>query len=256
MKKTFEKQTAIVTGAGTGIGFEIARQLALDGATVILNDLDTGLAEKAAYSIRSKGGKVLPVAGDSSSMQLITGLVETALAETGRLDIVVANAGITTFGDFFDYTLEDFQRLVSVNLQGSFFLAQAAARMMRTQGSGGRILFMSSVTGVQAHRFLGAYGMTKAALQMLAKALVPELSPFGITANAIAPGATLTERTLLDDPHYPEVWSQLSPTGRASTPEDVARAALFLVSPYSGQITGQTLVVDGGWSSVSPEPPF
>lgn len=256
MKKTFEKQTAIVTGGGTGIGFEIARQLALTGATVILNDLDEELAEKAVRHIGNEGGRALALHGDSSDLQTIRQLVETAVRQTGRLDIAIANAGITTFGDFFEYSLENFQRLVAVNLQGSFFLAQAAARQMRVEGTGGRILFMSSVTGIQAHRFLGAYGMTKAALQMLAKALVPELAPFGITTNAIAPGATLTERTLHDEPDYPEIWRDLSPTGRASTPEDVAQAALFLVSPQAGQITGQTLVVDGGWSSVSPEPPF
>jgi len=256
MLKTFNAQTAIVTGAGTGIGFEIARQLALSGAAVLLNDLDEKLAEKAAHSIAGEGGSVFFVAGDVSDLAVIQKLVDTAVEKTGKLDIAIANAGITTFGDFFEYSQEHFQKLVSVNLQGSFFLAQFAARQMREQGTGGRILFVSSVTGRQAHRHLAAYGMTKAGLQMLAKGLVPELSPFHITVNAIAPGATVTERTLKDDPGYPEIWQKLSPTGRASTPGDVAQAALFLVSPAAGQITGQTLVVDGGWSSVSPEPPF
>lgn len=256
MKKIFTSQTAIVTGAGTGIGFEIARQLAQGGASVVLNDLDEKLAEKAASGISGEGVTVWPVAGDVSDLAVIQRLVDTAVEKSGRLDITIANAGITTFGDFFEYKLESLQKLLAVNLQGSFFLAQFAARQMRRQGTGGRILFMSSVTGNQAHRRLAAYGMTKAGLQMLAKALVPELSPFNITANALAPGATLTERTLTDDPDYPEIWKKLSPTGRASTPEDIAQAALFLVSPAAGQITGQTLVIDGGWSSVSPEPPF
>jgi 3-oxoacyl-[acyl-carrier protein] reductase len=256
MTPIFNNKTAIVTGAGSGIGYEIARQLALQGAAVVLNDLDAGLAEKACQKIKEEGGRALPVAGDASDLSLIQQLIETAVQQTGQLDIAIANAGITTFGDFFEYSADNFQRLLSVNLQGSFFLAQAAARQMQKQGTGGRILFMSSVTGVQAHRFLGAYGMTKAALQMLAKALVPELAPLGITVNAIAPGATLTERTLHNEPDYPEIWQRLSPTGRVSTPEDIAHAALFLVSSHSGQITGQTLIVDGGWTTVSPEPPF
>ena len=256
MSKNFHSQTALITGAGAGIGFEIARQLALNGASVILNDLDEKLAEHASGIIAGEGGNVLPVPGDVSNLDVIQKLVDSAVAEFGGLDIVIANAGITTFGDFFEYSLESFQQLMAVNLQGSFFLAQFAARQMRKQGRGGRILFMSSVTGVQAHRHLAAYGMTKAGLQMLAKALVPELSPFKITVNALAPGATVTERTLNDDPDYPETWRKLSPTGRASTPEDIANASLFLVSPAASQITGQTLVIDGGWSSVSPEPPF
>lgn len=256
MSKSFNQQTALITGAGTGIGFEIARQLALQGASVVLNDMDEKLAEKAAASIAAAGGKVVSFAGDVSDLAVIQQLVELAVETFGSLDIAIANAGITTYGDFFAYTPSQFERLVAVNLQGSFFLAQFAARQMRKLKTGGRLLFMSSVTGNQAHRHLAAYSMTKAALQMLAKSLVPELSPFNITANALAPGATITERTLTDDPDYPETWRKLSPTGRASTPADIAGAALFLVSPAAGQITGQTLIIDGGWSSVSPEPPY
>ena len=112
---------------------------------------------------------------------------------------------------------------------------------------------MSSVTGHQAHKDLAAYGMTKAALEMLAKNLVIELSPFGITVNALAPGATLTERTM-EDPAYRAVWSKLTPMGKPADTREVADAALFLVSPLSKHITGQTLVIDGGWTSVSPNP--
>jgi 3-oxoacyl-[acyl-carrier protein] reductase len=180
-------------------------------------------------------------------------IVNEAFARFGQLDLAVANAGITTYGDFFEYSPESFQRLVSVNLQGSFFLAQFAARQMKAQGTGGRILFMSSVTGHQSHRHLATYGMTKAGLEMLARGLVLELAPHKITVNAIAPGATLTERTL-SDPAYLETWQRITPTGRPATVEDIAHAALFLLSPLSGQITGQTIVVDGGWTAVSPEP--
>ena len=112
---------------------------------------------------------------------------------------------------------------------------------------------MSSVTGHQAHKNLAAYGMTKAALEMLAKTLVLELSPYKITINAIAPGATLTERTV-SDPTFEATWSKITPTGRPATVADIAHAALFLVSPEAGHITGQSLVVDGGWTSTSPSP--
>ncbi len=124
---------------------------------------------------------------------------------------------------------------------------------MKAQQSGGRILFMSSVVGHQAHKNLAAYAITKAGLEMLAKNLVIELSPYNITVNTIAPGATLTERTL-HDAEYEKTWSRITPMGKPATVDDIANAALFMVSPASGQITGQSLVIDGGWTSVSPSP--
>jgi 3-oxoacyl-[acyl-carrier protein] reductase len=142
---------------------------------------------------------------------------------------------------------------MNLNLGGSFFLAQSASIKMRMNNSGGRILFMSSVTGHQAHKNLAAYGMSKAALELLAKTLVVELSQYKITVNAIAPGATMTERTA-SDPEYQSTWSRITPTGRPANVDDIAQAALFLVSPAAGHITGQTLVVDGGWTSTSPSP--
>jgi NAD(P)-dependent dehydrogenase (short-subunit alcohol dehydrogenase family) len=169
------------------------------------------------------------------------------------LDIAVANAGLTVFGDFLTYEPAMLDRVMQLNLAGSFFLAQAASLQMKAQGEGGNILFMSSVTGHQAHRGLVAYGMSKAALEMLAKGLVIELSPYGINVNAVAPGATMTERTG-EDVRYETTWSELTPMGRPATPDDIAKAVLFLVSPEARHITGQTLVVDGGWTAISPGP--
>ena len=250
----FKDQVAIVTGAGQGIGFEIARQLSLKGAAIILNDLDKELAAAAAEKIREGGGECIAFAGDSSEPDIINGMVDEAVKCFGKLTIAVANAGITLFGDFFEYPVEDLRKVLEVNLMGSFLLTQAASRQMRLQNQGGRILLMSSVVGHQAHKFLGAYAMTKAGLEMLAKNLVLELSPFGITVNTVAPGATLTERTLNEDPTYPKIWSAITPMGRPAICEDISNAALFLLSPHSGHITGQSLVVDGGWTAVSPLP--
>lgn len=243
-------KVAIVTGAGRGIGLEICRELAGAGARVLLNDLDPGLAREAAESI---GSHCLAVPGDASDPEVIRRLVDTAVSRFGQLDIAIANAGITLFGEFLTYSREDFSRVMEVNLAGSFFLAQAAANQMKEQARGGSLLFMSSVTGHQAHKNLGAYGMTKAALEMLARNLVIEVSEYGINVNAIAPGATITERTL-EDPEYEATWARLTPMGRAGTVRDVAAAALFLVSDAARHITGQTLVVDGGWTAVSPSP--
>lgn len=249
----FKGSVAIVTGAGQGIGFEICRQLAAEGASVLLNDVDESLASDAAADICKQGGSCIAMAGDAGDPAFISSMVEKAVQQFGQLTIVIANAGITLFGDFLDYNPESFYKVLHTNLGGSFFLAQSAARQMKKQGNGGSILLMSSVTGHQAHKNLAAYGMTKAALEMLAKNLVIELSTYKITVNAIAPGATVTERTI-EDAAYVKTWSNITPMGRPATTEDIAHAALFLVSPQAKHITGQSLVIDGGWTSVSPSP--
>jgi NAD(P)-dependent dehydrogenase (short-subunit alcohol dehydrogenase family) len=252
-KRKFADHVAIVTGAGQGIGYEIARQLSHQGAGVILNDIDEDLANIAASQINADGGNCYALAGDASDIDFIQLMVDTAVEQFGFLNIAIANAGITLFGDFLDYPAESLQKVMNLNLQGSFFLAQRAAKQIIEQGDGGRILLMSSVTGHQAHKDLAAYGMTKAALEMLAKSLVVELSEYQITVNSIAPGATLTERTQQDS-DYKDTWSRITPMGRAATVEDVAAAALFLVSPEAGHITGQNLIIDGGWTAVSTSP--
>ena len=248
----FSNQVAIVPGAGQGIGFEIARQLCINGASVILNDIDEELAKTAVSKI-SEHADCIALGGDASDPVFIQKMVDAAVKHFGRLTIAVANAGITLFGDFFDYKVEALQKVMNLNINGSFLLTQAAARQMRQQESGGSVLLMSSVTGHQAHKNLAAYGITKAALEMLAKTLVLELSPFNISINAIAPGATITERTS-EDENYMAIWSRITPMGKPATVEDIANAALFMVSPASRHITGQSLIIDGGWTSVSPSP--
>ncbi len=250
----FNQKTAIVTGAGQGIGFDICRQLVKEGATVILNDADQELVTEASAKLNDEyKGKCLTVPGDCSQPETINAMIKTATKTGGQVDIIIANAGITLFGDFLSYTREAFNRVMEVNLAGSFFLAQAAANQMRSQTTGGSILFMSSVTAHQAHKDLAAYGMSKAALEMLARNLVVELSKYNINVNTIAPGATLTERTR-DEPGYKEIWSGLTPMGRPASVNDITNAALFLVQEESRHITGQNIVIDGGWTSISPQP--
>ncbi|RDC62835.1 SDR family NAD(P)-dependent oxidoreductase [Adhaeribacter pallidiroseus] len=254
MSEKENQQVAIVTGAGQGIGFAICRELLKQGVAVVLNDLNVTLTNQATAQLKEEfGANCIGLPGNAADVSFINNLILTAKEHFGQVTIAIANAGITLFGDFFTYTPEAFQQVMDLNLKGSFFLAQAIAKQIQVQQTGGSILFMSSVTGHQAHKNLAAYGMTKAALEMLAKNLVIEVSAYGITVNAIAPGATLTERTALDA-DYERTWSNITPLGRPASPEDIAQAAVFLVSEKARHITGQTIIIDGGWTSISPSP--
>jgi len=248
------KKTAIITGAGQGIGLAIAEKLAAQSVNLILNDLEEGLIQEACVKISHHYGmSAIPVPGDASTEQVIETLIKTAISNFGSVDIVIANAGITLFGGFFDYSREDFMEVSRINQAGTFFLTQAAAKVMKDQPTGGAVLYTSSVTAHQSHENLAAYAMSKAAIEMLAKNLVLELAPLGIRINTIAPGATITNRTI-SDPEYVKTWSKLTPIGSPANVGDIAAAAAFLVSDAARHITGQTLIIDGGWTAVSPSP--
>jgi len=221
---------------------------------VVVNDIDASRAKEAVAQIRSDGGQAVAHPGDAGDVDVVRQLVHRAVEAFGHLDLAIANAGLTLFGDVFSCRPEDFRRLLDVNLQGTFFLVQEASKHMHARGRGGRILLTSSNIGVQPHPGLAPYGMTKAALNMLARSLALELAPCRIAINALAPGATITERTLQDDPNYEQTWKPLIPDGRVARPSDIARAALFLLSADAEHITGHTLVIDGGWSDAGCYP--
>jgi len=248
-------KVAIITGAGTGIGYAIASLLLENGANVVLNDLDKSLSEKAASELDDKfEGSCLPFEGDAGEITVIDELIAYTLHHFGKINFVIPNAGITLFGDFFEFSPEDFQKVVNLNLQGAFFLVQKATAIMKDQGSSGRVVLMSSITGIKSYPSLSAYSMTKAALQMLAKSLVLVLGKHQITINTFASGATLTERTALEEPDYAGAWGKLLPGGIVGKPQDIANTCLFLLSDEASHITGQTLVVDGGWTVIGRYP--
>ncbi|MEO0338827.1 MAG: SDR family oxidoreductase [Bacteroidota bacterium] len=254
MNQSFQNKVAIITGAGSGIGLAIAQQLGEYGVSVILNDISSEKAYLAAEAIQLQGGACLAIPGDASKLELIDNLIDAALNRFGRLDFCIANAGLTHFGDFFSFTPEAFEDIMDLNLKGTFFLCQAVARQFRKSGIQGRLLVMSSNIGAKSYPNLTAYSMSKAALQMMVKSLVLALSPYQISINALAPGATLTPRTLEDEPNYERQWQDLIPLGKVATPKKIAEVALFLLSPAANHITGQTIVVDGGWNQTGTYP--
>ncbi|MBC7810398.1 MAG: SDR family NAD(P)-dependent oxidoreductase, partial [Burkholderiales bacterium] len=147
-------RAAFISGAGEGIGAAIAHHLAEQGIAVAVNDVVEARAAAVADEIQAKGGQAIALGGDVADVEQVRAMIAQTVVQFGRLDIAIANAGITSWGDFFDYEQASFDRVVGVNLRGSYFTAQAAARQMREQGTGGRIIFTSSVTGHQAIRYL------------------------------------------------------------------------------------------------------
>jgi NAD(P)-dependent dehydrogenase (short-subunit alcohol dehydrogenase family) len=248
-------RVAVVTGASHEIGAAMAEGLAAHGAAVaVAHHGAQELADAVVGRIHGSGRRAIAIDGDLSLVADNRRLVERTVEELGRLDVFVANAGLTRWGPFLEVDEETWDTVLDLNLKGSYFGAQAAARQMVAQGDGGRIVFSSSVTGSLAIPNLSAYSVTKAALMHLATVLALELGAHGITVNALAIGATVNERNLADDPDYAEHWAGVAPTGRAGTPGDVAAALSFLVSAEAGQVTGRTLAVDGGWSGVGRTP--
>jgi len=253
-------KVAIVTGASREIGAAMAEALAGAGAAVLVaHYAEPARAAAVVARIKAAGGRALEHDADCTTVAANQALVARAVETFGRLDIFVANAGLTMRAPFLETEEPTWDAVVNLNLKGSYFGAQAAARRMVAQGRGaegygGRIVFSSSVTGIQTVPDLSAYGITKAALRHMARVLGCELGQYGITVNALGIGATLNERNVQDDSDYATHWASVMPTGRVGQPADVAAALLFLASPEAAMVNGHTLLIDGGWSGLSRMP--
>lgn len=259
---SLQGKVAIVTGGSREIGASMAEGLARAGAAVVIaHHAAPDLAETAVARIRTAGGQAIAEEADLSSISENQRLVTRTVETFGRLDIFVANAGITTWGPFLEVDEATWNTVVDLNLKGSFFGAQAAARQMITQRAanpgewdGGRIVFSSSVTGVVALPNCSPYAVTKAGLRHMATVLALELGQYGITVNALGIGPTVNERNLRDDADYEAHWAGVTPNRRCGHPEDAATALLYLVSPEAHMVNGHTLLIDGGWSTVGHAP--
>ena len=242
-------KTAVVTGAGTGIGQAIALAFAKEGASVVVDYVgDASVAEETLNKIGAMGGKPLGVAADVSNPDQVNGLIQQTLAAFGKLDIFVNNAGIEKKFAFVDYPLEEWQKIVAVNLTGAFLCSQAAARQMIAQGSGGRIINISSIHEDLAFPLNAPYSATKGGIRMLMRTIAVELAPHQITVNNIGPGAIFTpidKDVEIDAKLNDQILAEI-PLGRWGKPEEVAQLAVFLASDDAAYITGSTHFIDGG----------
>ena len=242
-----EGRVATVTGAGRGIGEAIARAFAREGAHVVVADLIEGNAVAVADGIRAAGGTAEPLRIDVGDPADAQRLVDAAVERFGRLDIHVNNAGVSTTKLFVETTLEEWERILRVNLTGAFLCAQAAAREMLKRRSG-RIINITSLSGQRGGVGRAAYGASKAGLDMLTRVMSVELAAQGINVNNIAPGAIATQMAREQhDEATRAAYHYLIPQRRYGTPEEIADAAVFLASDAARHVCGHTLNVDGGF---------
>ena len=244
-----ENKIALVTGGGQGIGKEIAKTLAKQGAFVLINYLDLGnnqeIAQKTQQEIEELGGKCALISANVASYQETEEMFKIIKKEYGRLDILINNAGITKDGLIMKMKEEDFDSVLNVNLKGTFNTIRHSARQMLKQRSG-KIVNISSVSGILGNVGQANYAASKAGVIGLTKTMARELGSRGITVNAIAPGFVDTEMTEVLSEEIRENACKQIILGRFGKPEDIANTAVFLASDKADYITGQVISVDGG----------
>jgi NAD(P)-dependent dehydrogenase (short-subunit alcohol dehydrogenase family) len=244
-------QVALVTGAARGLGRAISLALAHAGADVALGLRDVNTGADLAEEIEAMGRRALRLQMDVTDLDQVARAVEDAVAGLGRLDILVNNVGIAPENPAEDVRLEDFDDTIAVNLKGTFFVSQAVGRVMIGQRHG-RIVNLSSQAGFVALPGEAIYCMTKAAISHLTKCLAVEWGAHGITVNAVAPtfiATPGTEPALADPGFRADVEERIAALHRIGTPVEVAGAVVFLASPAASLITGETIMIDGGWTA-------
>lgn len=252
MTEFTDNRVAIVTGAGHGIGRETAIQLAAQGNSVVVADINGDNAQTVAAEI---GRHAFGIEVDVRDRTGVDALVTETVSRFGGVDILVNNAGIYPNTPFLEMPEEEWDAVFDVNVKGVFNVTQSVARQMNAQGRGGRVVNISSGASISGRRGASHYCTTKAAVNMLTKVLAIELTPLGITVNAIAPGLIEVPDADLTDEYRDTLLSGI-PAGRVGLPADIARAVVFLASPGSDFVSGSIFFVDGGSSAGRTHLPF
>ncbi|HHW49834.1 MAG TPA: 3-oxoacyl-ACP reductase FabG [Clostridiaceae bacterium] len=239
---------ALVTGASKGIGRAIAIGLAQEGASVGVNySSDLKGAMETVKKIEELGVRAVAIKADISKKDERDIMFKKVLDEFGGLDIMVNNAAVTEWTPLFETTEEKWDKVMNINLKGTFFCCLEAAKIMKERG-GGNIINVSSNCERLGVKNLIAYSSSKGGIHAMTRQLACELAEYGIRVNTMAPGPTNVERNLTDDPEYKNRWKKVVPLGRTAEPEEMAGIAVFLASNDSSYMTGQIIFVDGGWT--------
>jgi NAD(P)-dependent dehydrogenase (short-subunit alcohol dehydrogenase family) len=247
-----QDRVALVTGAGSGIGRATALRLAQEGGKIAVVDINPATGAETVDLVKQANGDAIFIQADISQVKEAERIVSETVAQYGKLDILVNDAAVMLEKTAVDTTEDEFDRIVGVNLKGTFFCAKYAILQFRKQGSGGAIVNMASVNSFFAEGGIAAYCMTKGGIAQLTRALAMDHSGEGIRVNAICPGwieTPMNARFFAIGPHIREQAAKLHAIGHIGGPEDVANAVLYLVSDEASFVTGSMMTVDGGFSA-------
>jgi len=249
-----QSQVVIITGGARGIGFGIGQCVAKRGASVIIADINLESAQAAAAQLNGEGAvDSIGLACDVSKRENVQAMVDQVVEKFGRIDVLINNAGICPFIDLMEITVEQWQRTLDINLTGSFHCAQVVARKMLERQTKGRIVFITSLSENVTAGSLGDYAASKSGVRMLMRSFATRLGHDGIRCNAVAPGMILTDMTkhYWEQPEPAAMIKNRCPEGRIGTPLDIGRACVYLASDEAEYVSGITLTVDGGYTTMS-----